>query len=302
MGYSIPEQTAEYLATWPPRARGLFEELLEDARSDLQRELILRATAAGHTPAEIHAFADELRPLSDEEAFERCSLEDGAPKDYTVSQLLRAEADPLFAFELRGGVLEPREDQDDSSGSPRQAAKQVEHAANDSLAAGLAGKKRSSFDAQSFDLRSRSRGLSEAVRSRPLGTVKKDTVVETRLLESLLGEATRELSIFWKEHDVDVPSGLTMADALAAAGVALSRGLPVPCAIGPAAGINSRHIVLLQRHVVGKVRAWQLYDPFSSELVWANEGDLMSGAELPFANKRDRCITRVVLPQRLRVP
>ena len=55
-------------------------------------------------------------------------------------------------------------------------------------------------------------------------------------------------------------------------------------------------MVLLQLSVSGKSRAWQLYDPFTAELVWANEGDLLARAELPFANKVNRRLTRIVLP------
>jgi hypothetical protein len=54
--------------------------------------------------------------------------------------------------------------------------------------------------------------------------------------------------------------------------------------------------MLLQTSSSGKSRAWQLYDPFSQELVWANEGDLLARTELPFANKTNRRITRIALP------
>ena len=97
-----------------------------------------------------------------------------------------------------------------------------------------------------------------------------------------------------------MPGGLTMAEALASAAGALSRGIPVPCAVGQHPGDHRRFIVLMQLNTSGKSRAWQLYDPFSSELLWANEGDLLAKAELPFANKMNRRLTRIVLPQSLR--
>ena len=50
------------------------------------------------------------------EAYEACTLNESAPDDYTVSQLLRAEADPLFAFELMGGTIEPNEEGNSSPG------------------------------------------------------------------------------------------------------------------------------------------------------------------------------------------
>src|SRR5581483_8996892 len=92
---------------WSSRARELFTELLEDAPSELQRELLNRAVAAGHTSAEVHAFADALRGLSDADAFDACTIERDSAPDCGVVQLLKAEADPLFAFKLKGGELSP---------------------------------------------------------------------------------------------------------------------------------------------------------------------------------------------------
>ena len=43
-------------------------------------------------------------------------------------------------------------------------------------------------------------------------------------------------------------------------------------------------------------RAWQIYDPFSGELYWVNEGDLLQRTELPFSIKTNRRITRIALP------
>ncbi|MDP2269737.1 MAG: hypothetical protein Q8N23_00800 [Archangium sp.] len=309
MAFPVSEEATDQLAQWPQRARALFAELLDDAGSDLQREFIQRAVAAAHTPAEVHAFADELRGMSDEEAYEACTLNESAPEDYTVTQLLRAEADPLFAFELMGGRIEPNEDQHSSSGfiPPRRALDTIELEAVaplDAVAAAVSKKKSSdSFEADSPGTRVKKLDWNDLPSNRP-APQKKDAGPSssngTRFLESLLAEATRGLAISWKEQDVDVPGGLTMADALASAAGALSRGIPVPCAVGPAPGDHRRFIVLMQLNTSGKNRAWQLYDPFSSELLWANEGDLLAKAELPFANKLNRRLTRIVLPQSLR--
>lgn len=316
MSFPVSEEASDQLAQWPHRARALFDELLDDAGSDLQREFIQRAVAAAHSPAEVHAFADELRGLSDEEAYEKCTLDDAAPEDYTVAQLLRAEADPLFAFELMGGSIEPNEeDVGKANGGgvvpPRRVLETVELevvAPVDAVAAAVAAataKKKSSdsFDSLSPVARPRKLDWNELPSTRP-AELKKDpgpaSSGGTRFLESLLAEATRGLSISWREQDVDVPGGLTMADALASAAGALSRGIPVPCAVGPAPGEHRRFVVLMQLNTSGKNRAWQLYDPFSSELLWANEGDLLAKAELPFANKLNRRLTRIVLPQSLR--
>lgn len=305
MTHPVSDEALEQLDRWPAKARRLFDELLEDAGSDLQRELLQRAVAAAHTPPEVHAFADEIRALSDDEVYEACTLEDAAPEDYTVAQLLRAEADPLFAFELKGGSIDPNEADDEAALAPAPAPKApatFELGAGDRLAAGLSGKKRAAFEAESVGARPQAMEWSELGGSNPPPSQVHASPAPTsgKLLEDLLAEATRGLSVAWKEHDVDAPGAMSLADALATAAGALARGIPVPCAIGPQAGQHRRFVVLLQTSTSGKTRAWQLYDPLTQELVWANEGDLLARVELPFANKVNRRLTRIVLPQSLR--
>jgi hypothetical protein len=295
----VSHEARAQLDRWSDKARRLFDELLEDAASDLQRELLQRAVAAAHTPAEVHAFADELRALSDPEAYEACTLGSAAPEDYTVAQLLRAEADPLFAFELKGGSLDPNEEED-AFLSPHAPARSAGLVASDVLAEGLARPKKRAFEAASPDLTVAPRdrgGLGEAPAPshRAPGRSPPDT-----LLVDLVTEATRGLSVTWREYDVDTEGGLALREALASAASALTRGIPVPCAIGPSTGQHRRFVLLLQTSTSGKTRAWQLYDPSSHELVWANEGDLLAKTELPFANKVNRLLTRIVLPQNLR--
>ncbi|MFT3706444.1 MAG: hypothetical protein QM817_02130 [Archangium sp.] len=320
MAHPISDEATEQLQQWTPRARLLFDELLDDAGSDLQREFLQRAVAAAHTPAEVHAFADELRGLSDEDAYEACTLQEDAPQDYTVSQLLRAEADPLFAFELKGGTIEPNEDLHGGTaevqvpaavarqraGAVRDLDDEPEHRKVDPLSKALSGKRSSeSFEAESPGSSARLKKMdwNELPSGNAPPPAKKEgpsTAGGQRFLESLLAEATRALHISWREQDVDVPGGLALADALASAAGALTRGIPVPCAVGPNPGEHRRFVVILQLNTSGKNRAWQLYDPFTAELVWANEGDLLAKAELPFANKMNRRLTRIVLPQSLR--
>jgi hypothetical protein len=291
MGYPVSDEANELLAQWPARARALFDELLDDAGSDLQRELIQRAVVAAHTPAEVHAFADEIRALPDEKAFQACTLDDSVPNDFTVMQLLTAESDPLFAFELKGGHLDPAED-DDEQPSPRPPGVTP-------AAAGPGAKKSApaTFDShQNLPNASPARDWG----ARPSAPPKKEPApaggAANRLLEDLVNEATRAFSVSWREHELDVDGGLSLDDALPHALKAVNAGTPVPCAIGPKPGDSRRLILLLQVSTTGKTRAWQLYDPLSSELLWANEGDLLQRTELPFANKAMRRLTRMVLP------
>lgn len=294
----ISEDALTQLDKWPRGARGLLDELLEDAGSDLQREFIIRSVAAGHTPPEVHAFADELRGMSDDEAYRACTLHDAPPEDFTVAQLLRAESDPLFAFEAQGGQLEPNETLDVTP-PPLETA--VSAPSLDPVVAALSRKKADTFEAESRDVVRPRVDWGELPGNAPPPRVERDAAgPTTRFLEGLLNESTRALNLSWRESDIDVPGGLSMSDAVASALGALTRGIPVAAVIGPRAGDHRRFVVLLQTSTSGKSRAWQLYDPRTGELVWANENDLLAGNELPVIDKANRRLTRIVLPRNLR--
>ena len=274
---SLSKEAQSQLARWPTRAKKLFAELLEDAQSALQQELLQRALASGHSPNEVHAFADQLRALSDDEAFAACTLDQDVPRDYTVTQLLRAEADPLFAFELKGGALEPDDNEAPLAVAPKADVAKLRRITK-------------SFVADSSDASPTALPVAEVAHA----------AVNASELESLLNEATRAQAVTWHESDVAVAHGLSLEDAVAAGAVVLSDGVPVPLGLGSLPGQTSRLILAMQISVSGRNRAWQLYNPFSNELVWANERDLLSGGELPFADKLNRRITRIALPARRR--
>ncbi len=289
----LSKEAQAQLSRWPATAQRLLTELLEDAASDLQRELLQRAVAAGHTPNEVHAFADQLRAMGDDDAFTACTLDESAPSDYTVAQLLRAEADPLYAFELKGGTLEPSDDEVPLAKPPPPVDLNA-----------LKRRPSSGFVADSND-------VGPLIREEPTFTRRPAAASEphapfssggtpSAMIEDVFSEATRALGLEWQESEVDVPGGLSLETAISDSAVALSEGLPVPLALGAAPGKSGRLVLAIQLSVSGHNRAWQLYDPFSNELVWANERDLLNRNELPFSNKVFRRVTRVVLPSRRR--
>jgi len=304
----LSDEAQAQLERWSKKSRALFAELLEDAGSDLQRELLQRAVAAGHTPKEVHAFADELRGMDDDDVFGACTLNENAPQDYTVAQLLRAEADPLYAFELNGHQLDPGEEDEPPPPGPTPPApeERVHTVALDPISSGLSRKKKepAAFDAESSDGRGRKMDWQDLGRSpappappRPVsGSAPAVAPAGAKYIEDLATEATRALGVTWREYELDLPGTLTLEDALAQAAGPVGRGIPVPVAIGPAPGASRRFVLLLQLSTSGKSRAWQLYDPFSSELAWAHEGDLLARVELPFAAKIHRRLTRIAIP------
>jgi hypothetical protein len=290
----LSNEVREHLERWPSKERALFVELLEDAPSELQREFLQRTDAAGHSPPEVHAFADALRSMSDAEAFVACTLEADAPDGYTVVQLLRAEADPLYAFELKGGELSPNETMESAEWQiPARLATEPPvntdpnwmhpYTPGAVRPVGTVGTTDIGASAGAFLQRRSTTGSIEA----PLGSA---------IVADLLNEATRALGVAWREVIIDDVGGNPLEDILGPIAEALQKGITVPVAVGPSPGHHRRFCLMLQLSVSGKSRAFQLYDPFGHELVWANEGTLLSRTELPFDDKANRRITRVVLP------
>ena len=280
----LSEEGKDALERWTPKARALLEELVEDAGSGVQVELLARAVASGHTPAEVHAFADAVRALSDEESWAACTLEAAPPGDLTIAQLLRAEADPLYAYELQGGRLDPSELEDAELLAPLAPPM-----AAAPRAAPLAPMRTGRKDVHDL-------GGDLSVATAPAASAPRGASPAQKFLEDLAAEATRPLNLGWREQELDVEGGLSLDEALPAVVAALQRGLPVPCAIGPRPKDSRRLALFVQLNVSGKTRAFQLYDPLSGELAWTNEGDLLARTELPFANKANRRLTRLVLP------
>ena len=297
---------------WADKARELFGELLEDAPSDMQRELLNRAVAAGHSPAEVHAFADALRGLSDDEAFDKCTIERETAPDYSVVQLLKAEGDPLFAFTLKGGEISPADE------TPRLTDSHLPY-----VPPGAMGRERPKFDQTDPKVRIRQSASFEAsddgalkktaaVAARELGA-SADAVPSSKpvsgshgaiapagsgpaLAQDLLNEALHPLGVTYREQPLDGAGQPKLEEVMSQAVQALQRGLPVPVALGPQPGQDRRLALFLQVQTSGKSRAYQLFDVLSQEIAWVNEGDLFARAELPFANKQNRRITRIALP------
>ncbi len=292
----VTAQARAELARWSDRDRRLFAELMQDAGSELQRELLRRATAAGHAAAELHAFADELRGMSDEEAYRACTLLDrslAATHDAPASLAARAraEADPVAAFEWNGHRLDPRLAED---GPDERGASPSDRALHHALAPNSRPPTQPSLNEAS--------GLRRGRVQRPVdpffegGFTGSGAHVEGRIAEELFNLAVRPMRLLFREQAIDGP-GLKLERALEGAHAALRRGVPVPIILGSAVGDFRRYALMLQVWTGAKGRAFQLHEPTSQETIWVGEAELLSRVELPFSNRAHRRITAMALPR-----
>jgi len=308
----VMTESREELAGWSRRDRQLFEELLEDAPSELQRELLRRALAAGRQANELHAFGDAIRPLSDEAVFAACTLSDRVAARQPIEERLQAEADPLYAYELNGGVITPQER---SKPPPPRLAKDVRAAPppvrqppgrSVRAAPPMRPPQDLEVDSEALAALPRTReGLLELGESKdadpmprakpsPAPAFVEGLFVEGRFAEDLFNDALRPLGLSLVERQVD-GGGLSLEEALEGARFALENSVPVPVVLGARAGDYRRYAILLQVQHSGQSRVFQLHDPFAHETVWVHEGDFHARRELPLSDKVLRQITAIAL-------
>jgi len=284
-----PEALAR-IDVWESGPRLQLTELLEDATSDLQREMIQRALAAGRSLPELHAFADELRSMPDEDVYAACTPRPGTTRTAPLWTRLRTEADPLHAFVSNGHHISPR-DQPAETPPDEVTERRVPKAL---LAQSPPTWPRPSpiFDAISPDDRRRAPDV------RDLGASREDPISKTdpKLGAEVLNQAVQGFGLRYVLRVVDTPS-YSLEDALTAVRTSLLRGYVVPVVLGEAAQKFSRYAVLLQMTTSGTTRAFQLHEPTGAETVWINEGDLLRRADLRLSARSLRQLTAVALPQ-----
>lgn len=277
--------SAEQVADWDDEDRAQLIELLEDAASDLQREMLHRGLAAGRPLRELHSFADAIRGLDDEEVFRECT----PPRSgFPLNVLLTAQADPLAAYELNGNALHHAGRRSRRGGPPVKLPPQLMTERTWAPARGGARFEASAdTDARAPDPRELGRSGERAAPADP---------VQGKFAEELFNEAGRALERRFNELAVDT-GPFTLERAVPLLADALSRGVPVPCILGREPGDFRRYALFLQVQTSGRNRAYQLFDPVAQESVWANEGDLLNRIELPFSEKAHRRVTALALPR-----
>lgn len=258
---------------WKKAERVEFLTQFRKTSSGLQREFLLRSLAAEHSPGEMNAFARRIRLMTDRALAIACTASEAAHNGTKRSfeQLLRAEADPLYAFILNGQSLEAIQHDDDihqpSVITAQSAPFQV-------------------FGAQrSYDL-----GSDEPPRTSRI----------TRAVngfEEKFCQAVRALGYQYRLETVG-ESGLSVDEAVDALVKAVSAGQPVPAMLGNLTGAAKRRVLFIQSWDADRGTALEMHDPHTGETVWVNDADLRGEKELPLSNKALRRLLEVALPSK----
>ncbi len=256
-------------------AQSRLRELLEDAASPLQAELLKRGIAAGRSIGELHAFGDAIRGMTDAALFQACAVNSAAKGNLLMKTLLEAQADPLAAFVLNGGVLTPSVE---PVTSPQTVSKKT--------------------PSKTFMGDSEPTQPHRLLRPKPgdLG-VGNASDTDFSSLQSSLNSLCRGLNVSWTVYEVGAGQKMSVAAALQQALAQVDRGQCIPFGLRPLKGEGLGYLLALQVRKSTSGTAFQLLDVASSEALWVHEGDLLHGRELPFADKRLRIVCRTALPE-----
>lgn len=251
--------------------------------SELNRELLARARAAGHGPAALAAFAETLGSLEDPALYEAVMLRPGVAAALDVEARLAAELDPYTSWRLNQGQVPDT----DALGLPTRgsARPRVGVGTEEDREVSITGGRRiSARDLGDSPSPGRSHAVGRALSEGPVSPSGRHVGPTAA---GVLGLRHRRLAC-----GPDIDAGRLVGLLVGA----LSAGRPVAAQLSGAGG--SYRAVFLQVRPAGRGHALQLHVPSTGETAWVNAQDVRDGAALPVAGGRLVSLSELLLPER----
>lgn len=266
----IARRAKEQLNGWSEADRTLFSALWSQTGGELKRELLRRALAQGHSPAEMRAFAEALKPLNEQEAFAACTLTPAQALYESVSSRLAAESDPVYAWVLNGYPLAV------------------------ALTGTGTGTGMGTTSARPL-ARPHGAAPSSASKRMPRLTVVAESAC--RVGEDLFSAAGAPFGLAFSEQSVD-QGGLTLEEALLQAADALSHGIPIPVLFGAEVGEYTGYALLLDVQSSGAEAVYALYEVMQDKVAFLRLADVREALPWFVLSSGRMRITAIALPGR----
>jgi hypothetical protein len=234
--------------------------LLDSAKSEAEKQYLLKGVAAGHPVAELKAFAKKIEGkdetwMRDHLSVTGSSTGSGVKQQWhdscnaTAAQAVKAQMDPLYALKLHeeNPDLDKADNTDGTKMNPKLAAEQKSGLESD-YKGGVAGG---------------TKGLAKPrVSSDGSG----------RWADDLLNNQSDTTGISYKTQ-LDPPVG----DAIKLIDSGVGKGQPVPIVIGKMAG-NYQHYVVVTGMTKGPPKQYTIHNPWDGSTVVRTEAQISSGA------------------------
>lgn len=233
--------------------------LMDAAKSEAEKQYILKGVAAGHTVAELKEFAKKVQGKDDTWMRDHLSVTgsstgSGVKQQWsqscnaTAAQAVKAQMDPLYALKLHeeNPQLDDADNTDGTKMNPKLAAEQKAGLESD-YKGGIAGA---------------GKGVATPRTGGGSG----------RWADDLLNNQSDSTGVSYKTQQ-DPP----VADAMKSIDSGVGKGQPVPIVIGNSAG-DYRHYVVVTGMTKGPPKQYTIHDPGSGKTVVRTEAQITGGA------------------------
>jgi hypothetical protein len=233
--------------------------LLKDAGSDTERAFILKALASGHSLAEVTTFAGTIKGMTDAWLIQNLNVlqitsttdtaggagiiqQFGNSCGPTSVQVLRAEADPIYALSLNSAG---------PVGQASQTGVTNPTSIPNTVTAGEQGTILSSHAAAGT-------GNAPSDRASPGGGA---------WVESDMNARKQATGVEYKRRDID--DGISVDQALAILTINLGMGIDVPIVVGSGPGSFAHYVVVVRKDGA----RYQIHDVWAGQTVWRTATD-----------------------------
>jgi hypothetical protein len=261
MGESQGTRADAMLKKLPEADQKAVKELMDATQSEAEKQYLLKGVAAGHTVAELKAFAKKVRGkdatwMRDNLSLTGSSTGTGVMQQWshscnaTAAQAVRGQMDPLYALKLheQNPKLDEADDKDGAKLNPKLAAEQkakLESEYKGSVAASVGGQ----------GVAAPRQGVGGA----------------GRWADDLLNSQSDTTGISYSTQQ-DPP----IADAMKSIDGGVGKGQPVPIVIGNSP-TDYRHYVVVTGMTKGPPKQYTIHDPGTGKTVVRAEADFTGG-------------------------
>jgi hypothetical protein len=261
MGESQGTRADATLKKLPEADQKAVKVLMDATKSEAEKQYLLKGVAAGHTVAELKAFAKKVQGkdatwMRDNLSLTGSSTGSGVRQQWshscnaTAAQAVKGQMDPLYALKLHeeNPNLDQADAKDGTKMNPKLAAEQK---------AGLESKYKGSVVAAKD-----SKGAAKPISS---------TKGVGRWADDLLNNQSDTTGITYSTQQ-DPP----IADAMKSIDSGVGKGQPVPIVIGNSPG-EYGHYVVVTGMTKGPPKQYTIHDPGSGKTVVRSEVEMSGG-------------------------
>jgi hypothetical protein len=237
------------------------QKVVDEAKSEPEKQFILKGLAAGHSVAELKEFARKIQGkdsawLRDNLSLTSSSTGTGVKQQWSMScnattvQAVKGQMDPLYALKLHeeSPKLDQADDLDATKTNPKLAEEQKKMLTSQ-YKGGKGG-----------DAQARKSGVA----------------ADGRWADDLLNNNSDVTGVTYSTKTIG--AGTTVDDAIKSIDAGTSKGQPVPIVIGDGGANSTAHYVLVTGQDPGPPKRYTIHDPDSGKTEVRTEAQIKSGA------------------------